>query len=85
MNHLHRELAPISDAGWQEIEQEARVMLTTALAGRKLVDVHGPLGWEASAVNLGRATTLRGNLAKGVGLKVRQVRPLVELRVPFGV
>ena len=25
MNHLHRELAPISDAGWDAIDDEAKV------------------------------------------------------------
>ena len=27
MNNLHRELAPISDAAWAQIEEEARVLL----------------------------------------------------------
>ena len=31
MNHLFRDLAPISDAGWQEIEKEARRTLKTTL------------------------------------------------------
>lgn len=85
MNHLHRDLAPIADEAWQEIEQEAKFMLTTALAGRKLVDVNGPLGWSASAVSLGRVAEARATLIKGVGVKVRQIRPLVEIRIPFAV
>lgn len=85
MNHLHRELAPISDTGWAHIESEASFMLKTALAGRRLVDVRGPLGWEASSVSLGRVTVSQNKPVKGVGVKVRQVRPLVELRVPFEV
>ena len=31
MNHLYRELAPISDAAWEEIEKEARRTLKTTL------------------------------------------------------
>lgn len=85
MNHLHRELAPISDDGWAQVEDEARDLLTTALAGRKLVDVEGPLGWQTSSVNLGRARVAERKLSKGAGLRVRQVRPLIELRVPFEV
>jgi uncharacterized linocin/CFP29 family protein len=85
MNHLHRELAPISELGWEHIEQEARFMLTTALAGRKLADLSGPLGWQSSAVSLGRVTVAQSKLVKGAGIKVRQIRPLVELRVPFQV
>jgi uncharacterized linocin/CFP29 family protein len=85
MDHLHRELAPIADPAWEQIEKEARFMLTTALAGRKLVDVSGPLGWQASSVSRGRVNASIENLARGVDVSVRQVRPLVELRVPFDV
>lgn len=85
MNHLHRALAPISDAAWEAIEDEAKDMLTTALAGRKVVDVSGPLGWEASAVSLGRARPSQAKLTKGAGVRVREVRPVVEIRVPFEV
>ncbi|MFU8815105.1 MAG: family 1 encapsulin nanocompartment shell protein [Pseudomonadales bacterium] len=85
MNHLHRELAPIAAAAWDEIEQEAQFMLRTALAGRKLVDVRGPLGWESSSVSRGRAIASAEELAQGVNVKIRQVRPLLELRVPFDV
>ena len=85
MNHLHRELAPISELGWEHIEQEARFMLTMALAGRRLTDVSGPLGWQSRAVSLGRVSVARNKLVQGAGVKVRQVRPMVELRVPFEV
>ena len=38
MNNLHRELAPISDAAWAQIEEEAARTLKRYLAGRRLVD-----------------------------------------------
>lgn len=85
MNHLHRGLAPISAEAWAEIENEAKDMLSTALAGRKLVDVDGPLGWHASSVSLGRAKASSAKLAKGAAVRVREVRPVVEIRVPFEV
>ena len=44
MNHLLRELAPITDAGWEELEEEARQHLAVHLAARKLVDFSGPHG-----------------------------------------
>ena len=43
MNNLHRELAPISDAAWADIEEETSRTLR-CLAGRRVVDVHGPGG-----------------------------------------
>ena len=41
MNNLHRELAPISDAAWAQIEEEASRTLKRYLAGRRVVDVQG--------------------------------------------
>ncbi|MGH7338600.1 MAG: encapsulin, partial [Myxococcota bacterium] len=51
---LNRDLAPISDRAWERIEQEARDVLRLHLAARRIVDFEGPLGWEYSAVDLGR-------------------------------
>jgi uncharacterized linocin/CFP29 family protein len=83
MNHLLRSQAPISDRGWELLDEEARERLTAALATRKLVDVSGPFGWEHSATNLGRTAPAASAPSEGVtGLK-RQVLPLVELRADF--
>ena len=54
-NHLFRDRAPITEAGWEEIEKEATRTLRTLLAARRVVDFRGPLGWGASDVELGRA------------------------------
>jgi uncharacterized linocin/CFP29 family protein len=84
MNHLLRELAPVSDAAWQVIESEVRPRLTTYLAARKLVDFSGPNGWQYSATALGRSASVDGPTA-GVSGRQRQVLPLVELRAEFSV
>jgi uncharacterized linocin/CFP29 family protein len=84
MNHLLRDLAPISDAGWEVIENEAKPRLTTFLAARKLVDFSGPSGWQHSATNLGRSTSVEGPTEK-VTARQRRVLPLVELRAEFSV
>src|SRR5580692_2412613 len=82
MNNLHRELAPISDAAWSQIEEEASRTLKRYLAGRRVVDVQGPSGVALSAVGTGH---LRSIKAPGEGILARQrvVNALVELRVPF--
>ena len=54
MNHLMRELAPITDGAWTQIDDEASRSLKHYLAARRLVDFTGPLGWEYSAVDVGR-------------------------------
>ena len=82
MNDLLRELAPISAAAWREIEDEAKRTLKLMLAARKLVDFTGPLGWDASAANRGRSTSIQ-SADVGVELRLRTVQPLLEVRVPF--
>jgi uncharacterized linocin/CFP29 family protein len=84
MNHLHRDLAPISDTGWGLIDDEAKGRLTTYLAARKLVDFDGPHGWTHSATNLGRIATISGP-SEGVAGAQRKVLPLVELRAEFKI
>src|SRR6266700_3784937 len=42
MNNLHRELAPISDAAWADIEQEARRTFEQHVAARPLVRLRVP-------------------------------------------
>ena len=56
MNHLHRELAPISDAAWAEIDAEATRTLTHFLTGRRLVEFAGPVGWN---IDVGTARARR--------------------------
>jgi uncharacterized linocin/CFP29 family protein len=83
MNHLLRSSAPISDAGWELLDREARERLVPALAARKLVDFTGPLGWEHSATNLGRTSPLAAAPCEGVAGQQRRVLPLVEARADF--
>jgi uncharacterized linocin/CFP29 family protein len=83
MNHLLRGHAPISDAGWEDIDDEARTRLEPGLAARRTVDFRGPHGWEHSAVNLGRVGD--EGAEDGVEIATRRVLPLAELRAPFTV
>jgi uncharacterized linocin/CFP29 family protein len=75
MNNLHRELAPISNAAWAQIEEEASRTLKRHMAARRVVDVQGPQGFEFAAVGTGhlRQITTPGD----------ETKALVELRVPF--
>ncbi len=84
MSHLLREHAPITQESWQRIDEEARERLTPALAARRLVDFAGPLGWQHSATNLGRVTTIKAPFA-GIAGELRRVLPLVEARAAFAL
>jgi hypothetical protein len=41
VNNLHRELAPISDAAWAQIEDEVSRTFKRYVAGRRVLDVEG--------------------------------------------
>lgn len=82
MNNLHRQLAPISDEAWEQIEQEASRTLKRHLAARRVVDVVGPKGFDVSAVGTGHLKEI-ASPADGVQTRRREVKAFVELRVPF--
>jgi len=82
MNNLHRELAPISDTAWSQIEEETSRTLKRYLAGRRVVDVHGPSGVALSAVGTGHLRSIAPS-SNGIAARQREVKALVELRVPF--
>ena len=44
MDLLKRELAPVTQEAWAQIDEEASRVLKLHLAGRKLVDFSGPHG-----------------------------------------
>jgi len=85
MSHLLRGHAPITEAGWKLIDEEARERLLPGLATRRLVDFSGPHGWELSATNLGRVEQANVSEQKGVEANRRVVLPLIELRSRFTV
>lgn len=83
MNHLLRELAPLTGNEWKAIDEEAIQTLKMNLAARRLVDFSGPHGWQKASINLGRADPTDGELRPGVETRRRRVQTLIELRVPF--
>ena len=84
MSHLLRSHAPISEHGWELIDEEARDRLTPGMASRRLVDFSGPHGWEFSSVTLGRVDPADVAL-DGVTAVRRRIQPVVEFKVPFSV
>ena len=80
---LRREMAPIAQEAWQEIERQSSRILGGNLSGRKLVDFLGPFGWSFAAVNLGRLELGCGEDTGELAWGLHKVQPLVEIRVPF--
>lgn len=84
MNNLHRELAPVSDAAWDQIEDEARRTFKRNIAARRVVDVVGPSGPTLAAVGTGHLDSLPGT-DDGVLVRRREAQAVIELRAPFTV
>ena len=82
MNNLHRGLAPISDAAWAQIEEEASRTIKRHLAARRVVDVEGPKGADFPAVGTGHQRQIQ-TPGDGIETAQRDIKALVELRVPF--
>ena len=83
MDILKRSLAPIVPAAWEEIDEQAALALKAALAGRKAVDVKGPLGWNVDAVSEGMLSLVEESPVEDVSYGIRESLPMVEIRVPF--
>ena len=81
-NNLHRALAPISDVAWQQIAEEASRTIKRNLAARRVVDVDGPHGYGHASVTTGHVSEIAAPTAE-VRARLRDVLPLVEIRVPF--
>lgn len=82
MNNLHRELAPVSSAAWAQIEEEIARTFKRAVAGRRVVDVKDAGGSALAGVGTGHQRAIAAP-HEGVNAKLREVKALVELNVPF--
>jgi uncharacterized linocin/CFP29 family protein len=82
MNNLHRELAPISDAAWSQIEEETTRTLKRYLAGRRVVDFPSQGGIALPGVATGHLKSITAP-EDGITANQREVKALVELQVPF--
>lgn len=82
---LRRSLAPLTPEAWEEVDSTAAQVLKGQLSARKLVDFDGPHGAGLGAANLGRLDTSGTEAPGGVPWGLRQVKPLIEVRIPFVV
>ncbi|MEU3656061.1 family 1 encapsulin nanocompartment shell protein [Streptomyces sp. NPDC032161] len=84
MNNLHRELAPVTEAAWAQIEEEARRTFGRHVAGRRVVDVTAPAGPELAAVGDGHLRDIDPPTPDVIA-RARTSMPVIEWRVPFTV
>ncbi len=78
---LYRNMAPISQDVWEEIDERAAEVLKSYLSARRVVHVVGPKGLDYNAIPEGRLTNLGEE--EGVSYGNYQVVPLTESRIEF--
>lgn len=79
---LKRNLAPLTQEAWNEIDARAGEVLKSRLAARKAVNVNGPKGWNYTALSEGRVVVDREEAGE-VKSGIFQIKPLVESRMTF--
>ena len=79
---LYRELAPISNEVWEEIDERASEVLKSYLSARRVVNVNGPKGFAHNVITDGRLANTE-ELENGISYGNYKVIPLVESRVEF--
>src|SRR5699024_3370099 len=79
---LYRDLAPISNEAWEEIDEKATEVLKSYLSARRVVNVIGPKGFDHNVLTDGRLANTQ-NLDNGICYGNYKVQPLVESRIEF--
>lgn len=82
MDLLKRELAPLTEKAWEEIDSRAAEVFKTQLSARKAVHVEGPKGIDFNAISEGKLGVIKGNKDEVRSSKYK-VTPLVEARYTF--
>jgi len=82
MDLLKRELAPLTEKAWEEIDARAEEVFDTQLTGRKAVHVEGPNGLEYNVISKGKLGIIKGDKGE-VRSSEYKVTPLIETRYTF--
>ncbi len=83
MNILKKNIAPITDQAWKEINEVAGNIFEIYLNGRRFMDIDGPNGLEMGAVSTGHLIMPDNPKKEGINWGIREVMPLIEIRKPF--
>lgn len=78
---LYRELAPISNEAWKEIDERAKEVLKSYLSARKVVKINGPKGLDYNVITEGRLANVENS--GEVCYSNYKVLPLTESRIEF--
>ena len=80
---LYRDLAPISEEAWDEIDERAEEVLKSQLTARKVLNVVGPKGADYTVISEGRLADVQTK--ENVSYGNYKVLPLTEARIEFSM
>jgi uncharacterized linocin/CFP29 family protein len=81
-----RKAAPLSPRAWAAIDDAVRRAATHVLAGRRVADFQGPMGWDHVAVRLGTLRPAEGARGRGSARpSLPDVALLTEIRADFSL
>lgn len=80
---LYRDLAPISQEAWDEIDERAEEVLKSQLTARRVVNVVGPKGADYTVISEGRLADVQTK--ENVSYGNYKVLPLTEARIEFSM
>jgi len=83
MNILKKNLTPLTDKAWEQIEEQARTVFKLKLSARRVVDVEGPKGLDYTALSLGRLVLEEKQSSQTLKYGLHKVQPLAEVRAEF--
>jgi uncharacterized linocin/CFP29 family protein len=83
MNILKKNLAPLTEKAWEQIEEQAQTVLKLKLSARRVVDVEGPKGLDYTALSLGRLVLDEKQTGQTLKYGLHKVQPLTEVRAEF--
>jgi len=78
---LYRDLAPVTNAAWEEMEDRLMEVFKNYLSARRVVKVVGPKGWDFNVITEGRLGQIKKN--GNIGYANFSVLPLTEARIEF--
>lgn len=78
---LYRDLAPVSQEAWDEMEETLMEVFRTYLSARKVVKVVGPKGFDYNVISEGRLDRIEEE--SGLCHGNYKVLPLTEVRIEF--
>ncbi|MDZ7741131.1 MAG: family 1 encapsulin nanocompartment shell protein [Bacteroidota bacterium] len=83
MDILKKQLAPITEKAWEEINEQAAEVFYSDLSVRKFADVEGPVGLDKGGLPLGKLKIPRNQDKNELQYGVQEVQAFIEVRTSF--